>query len=149
MQDTQPRTSRGWRSGPHRTLSTASILPSLRALNVFSETAVTHNRSTTSDFTMFCRRLPLQALFNKQRITFLGHIIDNRGISQDPKKTAAVSTTIEELRRFLGMVNQLSRFTPNIAEITQPLSSTKKAWTWGPAQEEAFSKLKEERSHLC
>ena len=45
------------------------------------------------------------------------------------------------------MVNQPSRFTPDIAEITQPLRellSTKTAWMWGPAQEEAFCKLKEE-----
>ena len=90
--------------------------------------------------------------FNKQCITFLGHVIDSNGISQDPEKTEAITKmkqpqTTTELRRFLGMVNQLSRFTPNIAEISQPLRellSTKRAWMWGPAQEEAFVKLKEE-----
>ena len=90
--------------------------------------------------------------FNKQRITFVGHIIDNRGISQNPEKTAAVSMmaqpqTIGELHRFPEMVNQLSRFTPNIAKITQPLRellSTITACMWGPAQEDAFPKLKEE-----
>lgn len=50
----------------------------------------------------------------KESITFLGHVIDARGISQDLDKTAAVAkmpqpTTVTELRRFLRLVNQLSR----------------------------------------
>ena len=45
------------------------------------------------------------------------------------------------------MVNQLGKFTPNIAEISQPLRellSSRKTWLWGPAQNEAFDKLKHE-----
>ena len=30
-------------------------------------------------------------------------------------------TNITELRRFLGMANQLGKFSPNLAQITQPL----------------------------
>lgn len=50
----------------------------------------------------------------KESITFLGHVIDARGISQNLDKTSAVAkmpqpTTVTELRRFLRMVNQLSR----------------------------------------
>ena len=55
--------------------------------------------------------------FNKTSLTFLGHTIDGKGISPDPQKTAAInkmaspkSTT--ELRRFMGMVNQLGKFSP-------------------------------------
>ena len=47
----------------------------------------------------------------------------------------------------MGMVNQLGKFSSKIAEIRQPLRelmNTKKAWIWGPAQEEAFLQLKEE-----
>ena len=47
------------------------------------------------------------------------------------------------------MVNQLSKFSPNIARIAQPLCellSTKSSWVWGPAQEEAFRLLKTEIS---
>eukprot|EP00731_Ephydatia_muelleri_P004671 Em0002g847a len=47
------------------------------------------------------------------------------------------------------MVNQLSKFSPNIAQIARllcELLSTKSSWIWGPAQEEAFLSLKTELS---
>ena len=47
------------------------------------------------------------------------------------------------------MVNQLSKFSPNLTERTKPprdLLSTKKHWYRGPDQERAFLELKEE---LC
>ena len=53
--------------------------------------------------------------------------------------------SVPELRRFLGMANQLGKFTPNLAELTQPLRellSKKNAWTWGPTQEEVFKQVK-------
>ena len=56
-------------------------------------------------------------------------------------------TTVTQLRRFLGMVNQMNRFSPHLAQLSQPLRellSSKKTWIWGPAQQEAFEKLKSE-----
>ena len=44
----------------------------------------------------------------------------------------------------MGMVNQLGKFTPNLAQLTQPQSellSKNKAWLWGPAQQEAFARV--------
>ena len=90
--------------------------------------------------------------FNKTSLTFLGHTIDGKGISPDPQKTAAISKmaspkSTTELRRFMGMVNQLGKFSPRIAELSKPmreLLSNKRAWNWGPAQEEAFVKVKAE-----
>ena len=90
--------------------------------------------------------------FSRRRLTFLGHVIDERGVSPDPNKTSAISampkpTTRTELRRLMGMVNQLGKFTPNIAEISQPLRellSSKRVWLWGPPQDEALAKLKTE-----
>ena len=55
--------------------------------------------------------------------------------------------SVSNLRRFLGMVNQMGRFSPNIAELTQPmreLLSTKHTWLWGPEQDRSFAKVKEE-----
>ena len=88
--------------------------------------------------------------FNKKMIKFLSHIIDADGIRADPDKTSAVvnmkaPSCISDLRRFLGMVNQLGKFSPNVAEISQPLRellSPSKVWHWGPTQEQAFSKIK-------
>ena len=90
--------------------------------------------------------------FAKNSITFLGHVINSDGVSPDPKKTSAISSmkqpaNVSELRRFLGMVNQLGKFSPNIAELSQPLRellSTKTVWAWGPSQTDAFNKLKHE-----
>ena len=95
---------------------------------------------------------PDKCEFNKQSLTFLGHIIDAHGVSADPSKTSAVvemktPRSITELRRFMGMVNQLGKFTPRIAEISQPLRellSSKRAWVWGPAQAGAFKEIKAE-----
>ena len=47
----------------------------------------------------------------------------------------------------MGMVTQLGKFSPNVAQLSQPLRSllsNKQAWCWGPAQQESFSHLKTE-----
>ena len=90
--------------------------------------------------------------FNKTSLTFLGHSIDEKGISPDPHKMAAISKmaspkSTTELRRFMGMVNQVGKFSPRLAELSKPmreLPSSKRVWSWGPAQEESFAKVKTE-----
>ena len=64
--------------------------------------------------------------FSKTSLKFFGHLVDDSGIRADPDKTAAIAEmkppqNITELRRFIGMVNQLEKFSPNLAELTQPL----------------------------
>jgi transposase InsO family protein len=88
--------------------------------------------------------------FGKDTITFLGHVISSKGISADPTKVAAIvnmptPSNVTELRRFMGMVNQLGKFTSDIAELSKPLRellSKKSTWLWGPSQVSAFQKLK-------
>ena len=63
--------------------------------------------------------------FGKSTLSFLGHIISADGVSPDPNKVKAIAsmktpTTTTELRCFLGMVNQLGKFTPEIAELSKP-----------------------------
>ena len=53
--------------------------------------------------------------FGKEKLTFLGHLVDSQGILADPEKTKAVREmnqpeNVSELRRFLGMVNQMGKF---------------------------------------
>jgi len=64
--------------------------------------------------------------FWKDKLTFLGHVISKQGISPDPDKLKAIAvipspTTVTELRRFMGMANQLGKFTPRLAAISKPL----------------------------
>ena len=50
-----------------------------------------------------------------------------------------------ELRRFKGMTNQLGKFPPKIAEMSQPLQElpgSKHACLWAPAQDEAFETVR-------
>ena len=90
--------------------------------------------------------------FNKSQLHFLGHIINKHGVSPDPDKTAAIlqmekPKTLTELRRFVGMVNQLRKFSPNIAQLSKPLRellSTKRAWVWGQPQDTSFKNVKQE-----
>ena len=84
-----------------------------------------------------------KCLFSQTSISFLGHIIDRNGVTANPSKTAAIVqmnnlTNTTELRWFLGMKNQLGEFSPNLAEISQPLHDLlikHRCWTRAPAQE--------------
>ncbi|XP_062399854.1 uncharacterized protein K02A2.6-like [Sardina pilchardus] len=88
--------------------------------------------------------------FGRQEVKFLGHIISADGVKPDPEKTKAVQdmrepTNISELRSFLGMVNQLGKFIPNLSEKDKPLRellSKKNMWCWGHDQQRAFCSLK-------
>ncbi|GFR99768.1 Pol polyprotein [Elysia marginata] len=88
--------------------------------------------------------------FSKPSVRFLGHIIDGQGIHADPEKVEGIRefpapSNITELQRFLGMVNQLSKFTPELATHTEPLRQLLKKdsfWLWGALQEQAFLKIK-------
>ena len=89
--------------------------------------------------------------FSQTRIIFLGHVLDQDGISPDPQKTAAIlamspPSSVTELRRFMGMVNQKTKFSPNIAHISKPLRDLfgTKNWTWEAIQTEPFNKFKRE-----
>lgn len=81
-------------------------------------------------------------LFYSNVIHFLGHKVNKDGISPDEEKIKAIRnipkpTNVTEIRRFLGMINRLSKFSPNLAEKTKPLCellSKKTQWYWGPEQ---------------
>ena len=51
---------------------------------------------------------------------------------------------MSEVRSFLGMVNQLSKFTDQLVDKTKPLRdlSKKNSWSWGYAQDKAFKEIK-------
>ena len=69
----------------------------------------------------------------------------------DPAKISAIRdmpppVNRQELETWSGMVNYLSRFAPNLSEITCPsreLLSNSVEFYWGKPQEAAFAKVKE------
>ena len=89
--------------------------------------------------------------FSRSEAKVLGNIVSANGISPDPEKIEAIVNlpapkNIREVRSFLGMVNQLSKFTEHLAYKRKPLRdlhSKTNSWTWGHAQENAFRKSKE------
>ena len=57
---------------------------------------------------------------------------------------------VGDLRRFLGMVNQLGKFSKNVAELKKPLKellSKKCSWHWvSSSHDEAYTNIKSELS---
>ena len=93
-------------------------------------------------------------MFAERSLTFPGHRIDEYGLRPCPEKVCAITEmatpqNVSDIRRFLGMVNQLAKFSQNIAEKSKPLRDLLKkqnAWSWGPMQESAFDAIKKEIS---
>ena len=53
---------------------------------------------------------------------------------------------LERLRRFLGMVNYLARYVPNLTDMAHPLSNLLKRdipWQWSSSQEDVFTRVKQ------
>ncbi|XP_066969141.1 uncharacterized protein [Macrobrachium rosenbergii] len=83
-------------------------------------------------------------------VKYIGHLLTKDGVRPDPKKIEAINclkapNDVKSLKRFLGMVNYLSKFLPRLSEITQPLRNLEKKnveWQWNSSHNEAFSKIK-------
>ncbi|XP_061570027.1 uncharacterized protein K02A2.6-like [Cololabis saira] len=86
----------------------------------------------------------------QSQLRFLGHLIDQSGVRPDPDKAEAIRQlpppeNVQELKRFLGMVNYLGKFVPALATVGQPLYELlklKNIWTWGHSQQSAFEDIK-------
>ena len=104
---------------------------------------------------MNLKQLSTQTIFFfKKEVKFAGHILNEEEIKSDPDKIESVREmdtpqSVADVRRFLGMVNQLGKFADHLAEKTKPirdLLSKNNEFHWGPAQQEAFEWFKVELS---
>ena len=64
--------------------------------------------------------------FGKRSVKFLGHLIEEKGVRTDPRKVNAIVNmpdpkSVTDVRRFLGMANQLGKFSPQLAVLSTPL----------------------------
>ena len=72
------------------------------------------------------------------------------GVRPDPSKVAAIHemedpTNVAELRRWLGMVNYLGRFLPDLSQHLAPLNGLlrkEEHWTWEEPQQSAVKRVK-------
>ena len=89
--------------------------------------------------------------FGQSSITFLGHDFDENGICACPNKVKTVIDMMprmntSELKSFMGMVNFMSKYVPNLSTIMSPLSALLKkdnVWIWDPPQQHAFDDVKQ------
>ncbi|KAG7312060.1 hypothetical protein JYU34_001506 [Plutella xylostella] len=99
--------------------------------------------------------------FNKRKfqyklteVKYFGHIFSKKGMKIDPERIQAIAnikspTKVKELQIFLGMVNYLRRFVPQLADLAAPLQLLLKKnveWLWSDVHEAVFNKLKEKIS---
>ena len=87
-----------------------------------------------------------------KKIEWLGYELTGSGISPVNGKIQGITerlrpTNLKELRSFLGAVNQLNKFVPELATICFPFRSILKknvTWAWTKEHEEAFLKINQE-----
>ena len=90
--------------------------------------------------------------YKQKEMEFFGKIITTQGCKPSDTKVRAITempkpTCLKDLQTFLGMVQYLSKFSPRIVEIAEPLCDlTKKhaPYAWGPEPNQAFDSIKKE-----
>lgn len=92
-----------------------------------------------------------KCVFRVKEVTYLGHLINEKGIKVDPDRFKAINAfkvpaNKKELVRFLGMVNFVGRFIPNKSHLLEPLHMLLKdsnMFIWGKTQNQVFNQVKE------
>ena len=95
------------------------------------------------------RMNPMKCAFGVSARKFIGFLVHHRDISVDPTKATTIatmkrSTTVRQLKSFLGRVSYIRRFVLGLASITSGLSKLLKKgikFTWGTEQQEAFQRI--------
>ena len=84
-------------------------------------------------------------------IAFMGHKLTADGLKPDPRKVDAITemprpTNVAEVQRFMGMVQYLTKFIPNLSTVSAPirkLTHKDELFIWTEQQDTAFTKIKE------
>ena len=69
---------------------------------------------------------PQKVKLRMSEVPFMGHLLTADGLITDPNKVHAIKdmptpTDKKSLKRFLGMVNYVSKFLPNLSSVSEPL----------------------------
>ena len=87
----------------------------------------------------------------KSSVPYIGHILTPEGVKADPAKIEAIlnmkrPNDVAGVQRIMGTINYLSKFLPQLSELSEPLRQlTKKdvAFVWNSVHDQAFAKLKQ------
>ena len=92
---------------------------------------------------------PKKCVLFREEVNYLGHVVNEKGISPDPGKVAAVKSwprpmTVTEVKGFLGLCSYYRRFIASFADIAHPLHQCTAVtpFTWTQEADDAFHKLK-------
>ncbi|WVZ75631.1 hypothetical protein U9M48_023668 [Paspalum notatum var. saurae] len=121
---------------------------------VYSKSEEEHEEHLRTVLTRL-REHQLYAKFSKcafwlREVSFLGHILSEKGVAVDPSKVEDVLNwkqpeTVTEISSFLGLAGYYRRFIKDFSKTAKPMTSlTKKnaKYLWDPKCEEAFTSLK-------
>ena len=94
-------------------------------------------------------KLKLKLKLKLKQVPFMGHLITAEGLKPDPAKMKAVeempkSSNKTELQRFVGFVNYLSKFLPQLSDTCEPLRKlTQKDadWCWLDSHDKAVAAI--------
>ncbi|KAL4104133.1 hypothetical protein QTP88_019446 [Uroleucon formosanum] len=94
---------------------------------------------------------PQKCAFLRKEVLYLGHIINENGVSPDPKKIQCIKNyprpkNPKDIKSFLGLLNYYRRFVDNFAKIAKPLTALLKKnviFKWDDRCENAFEILKQ------
>ena len=89
--------------------------------------------------------------FLKDKVEYLGHIIDKDGLHPVPEKVQAITeaatpSSVSELRSYLGVLQYYARFLPNLSSELAPLHELLKdgaPWKWTDECQKTFMRTKE------
>ena len=93
---------------------------------------------------------PKKCAFCQQQVTFLGHVISDKGIATDENKTKKVAawpepTSKKEVRQFLGLASYYRHFVKDFATMAKPLhqlTENMKEFKWTTECQDAFNSLR-------
>jgi hypothetical protein len=125
---------------------------------VFIDDILVYSRSEVEHLRLALQKLRENRLYAKlskcefwmKQVVFLGHVISKRGISVDPSKVQDVlswntSTSVGDIRSFLGLAGYYRRFIEGFSKISKPMTELlkkDKKFKWTSTCEASFQELK-------
>ena len=123
-------------------------------IETLEEALIKHNRCLEK---LFCRLAERNVKINRDKLNlcqtsvkFFGHVITNQGLQPDEAKISAIRnyptpSDSKAVHRFIGMVNYLSRFIPNLStNLTnlRKLIIKDQPWRWTEVEQKEFDYVK-------